>query len=82
MAQMTDVLLPDIGDFQDVEVIEILVETGERNNFKVLIGGGPVTGGYADEIGSDGYGKDAVEAVEIAKHLTGMDPAAGSGGST
>jgi trimethylamine corrinoid protein len=64
------------------EVIEILGETGERNNFKVLIGGGPVTGGYADEIGSDGYGKDAVEAVEIAKHITGMDPAAGSGGST
>ena len=30
MAQMTDVLLPDIGDFQDVEVIEILVQPGDR----------------------------------------------------
>ena len=64
------------------EVIEILGETGERNNYKVMIGGGPVTGGYADEIGSDGYGKDAVEAVQIARRLTGIDPAAGTGGSS
>jgi corrinoid protein of di/trimethylamine methyltransferase len=64
------------------EVIEILRETGERDNFKVLIGGGPVTGGYADEIGSDGYGRDAVQAVEVAKRLTGSDSPAGSGGSS
>jgi methanogenic corrinoid protein MtbC1 len=61
------------------EVIEILGEMGERENFKVLIGGGPVTGGYAEEIGSDGYGKDAVEAVETAKRLSGMDPSEPSG---
>ncbi|MCB1772322.1 MAG: dihydrolipoyllysine-residue acetyltransferase [Gammaproteobacteria bacterium] len=29
MAQMTEVLLPDIGDFKDVEVIEILVRPGD-----------------------------------------------------
>ena len=29
MAQKTEVLLPDIGDFQDVEVIEILVRPGD-----------------------------------------------------
>jgi methanogenic corrinoid protein MtbC1 len=62
------------------EVIEILGEMGERGTFKVLIGGGPVTGGFADEIGSDGYGKDAVEAVEIARRLAGIDPSASSGG--
>ena len=61
--------------------VEILTETGERSNFKVMIGGGPVTGGYADEIGSDGYGKDAVQAVEIAKRLTGIGPTVGSGES-
>jgi methanogenic corrinoid protein MtbC1 len=54
------------------EVIEILESMGERHNFKVLIGGGPVTGGYADEIGADGYGRDAVEAVDMAKILTGF----------
>jgi trimethylamine corrinoid protein len=61
------------------EVIELLGEMGERDNYKVLIGGGPVTGGYADEIGSDGYGRDAVEAVETAKRLSGMDSSASSG---
>ncbi|MCB1724447.1 MAG: dihydrolipoyllysine-residue acetyltransferase [Chromatiaceae bacterium] len=30
MAQKTDVLLPDIGDFKDVEIIEILVKPGDR----------------------------------------------------
>lgn len=64
------------------EVIEILGETGERDNYKVVIGGGPVTGGFADQIGSDGYGRDAVEAVETAKRLTGFDPSAKSGGSS
>lgn len=51
------------------EVIEILGQMGERDKYKVLIGGGPVTGGYAQEIGSDGYGRDALEAVETAKRL-------------
>jgi pyruvate dehydrogenase E2 component (dihydrolipoamide acetyltransferase) len=30
VAQMIEVLLPDIGDFHDVEVIEILVNPGDR----------------------------------------------------
>ena len=54
------------------EVIQILEAMEERGNYKVLIGGGPVTGGWAEEIRADGYGKDAVEAVETAKRLTGV----------
>jgi methanogenic corrinoid protein MtbC1 len=54
------------------EVIKILESMEERGNYKVLVGGGPVTGGWAEEIRADGYGKDAVEAVETAKRLTGM----------
>jgi len=34
-----------------------------NEDVKVLIGGAPVTGNYADEIGADGFGKDANEAV-------------------
>ena len=30
MAQMIEVTLPDIGDFTDVEVIELLVKPGDR----------------------------------------------------
>ena len=36
---------------------------------KVVIGGAPVTQGYADKIGADGYSPDAASAVDIAKTL-------------
>lgn len=36
---------------------------------KVLIGGAPVTQGYADKIGADGYSPDAASAVDMAKSL-------------
>ncbi len=34
---------------------------------KVMIGGAPVTQGYADKIGADGYSPDAASAVDTAK---------------
>jgi 5-methyltetrahydrofolate--homocysteine methyltransferase len=36
---------------------------------KIMIGGAPVTQGYADKIGADGYAADAASAVDIAKTL-------------
>jgi len=36
---------------------------------KVMIGGAPVTQGYADKIGADGYAPDAASAVDKAKSL-------------
>jgi 5-methyltetrahydrofolate--homocysteine methyltransferase len=36
---------------------------------KVIIGGAPVTQRFADEIEADGYGEDAVRAVEMANRL-------------
>ena len=36
---------------------------------KVMIGGAPVTQGYADKIGADGYATDAASAVDLAKSL-------------
>jgi len=36
---------------------------------KVMIGGAPVTQGYADKIGADGYAGDAASAVDLAKSL-------------
>lgn len=51
------------------EVIETLAEMGLREKFFVLVGGGPVTQKWADEIGADGYGETAVDAVAIAKNL-------------
>jgi dimethylamine corrinoid protein len=51
------------------EVIDDLLSMGLREKFKVMIGGGPVTRQYAESIRADGYGKDAIEAVEEAKKL-------------
>ena len=39
---------------------------------KVLIGGAVITQEYADEIGADGYSKDAAEAVKVAKQVLGL----------
>lgn len=51
------------------ELVEELDRLGLREQFKVLVGGGPVTQEWADEIGADGYGRDALEAVTEAKRL-------------
>ncbi len=52
------------------ETIRALEEAGLRQKVKVIIGGSPVTQAYADQIGADGYGADAVAAVELARALT------------
>jgi methanogenic corrinoid protein MtbC1 len=39
------------------------------DKFKILIGGGPVTQETADELGVDGYGDDAADAVRMAQAL-------------
>ncbi len=51
------------------EMIESLEAEGLREQVTVLIGGAPITEGYAKEIGADGYGPDAGAAVRIAKSL-------------
>lgn len=51
------------------DVIEYFKEKGVRDKYKIIIGGGPVTKEYAEEIGADGYGKDADGAVDLAKKL-------------
>lgn len=52
-------------------VIAALTEAGLRPPLKVMVGGAPVTGSWADEIGADGYSEDALGAVELAKRLMG-----------
>lgn len=40
---------------------------------KVIIGGAVITQSFADEIGADGYSKDAQEAVRLVKHLLRLE---------
>jgi len=47
--------------------IKALKEAGV--SAKIMIGGAPVTQGYADKIGADGYAADAASAVDMAKSL-------------
>lgn len=51
--------------------IEALAAAGLRDKVKVLLGGAPVTQAWAQSIGADGYGKDAMAAVELARQLAG-----------
>jgi corrinoid protein of di/trimethylamine methyltransferase len=53
------------------EVIRILKDRGIRDQFKVAVGGGPVSQAFADRIGADGYSKNAAEAVRLCRNLVG-----------
>ncbi len=53
-------------------VVEALTEMGLRPKVKVMVGGAPVTRGWATEIGADGYSEDAIGAVAEAKRLMGV----------
>lgn len=52
------------------QVIRLKKEAGLKA--KVIIGGAVITQSYADEIGADGYAKDAQEAVTVVKRLLGV----------
>jgi len=51
------------------EVLDALQQAGLRDQIKVMIGGAPVTQGYADKIGADAYAPDAASATKLAKSL-------------
>jgi corrinoid protein of di/trimethylamine methyltransferase len=51
------------------DVIDYLKAVGERKKYIVMVGGGPTTQEWADQIGADGYAKTAPEAVKLALKL-------------
>jgi len=51
------------------DVIDYLRETGKREKFIIMVGGGPTTREWAEEIGADGYAETATEAVKLALDL-------------
>lgn len=46
--------------------VQALVRAGLRDQVRVVVGGGPVTGDYCSIIGADGYAPDAWAASELA----------------
>jgi corrinoid protein of di/trimethylamine methyltransferase len=53
-------------------VLAELQAAGLRPRVKLMVGGAPVTGAWASEIGADGYSEDAVGAVTVAKRMMGI----------
>ena len=54
--------------YQKVTVDEFR-KAGHRGKVKILIGGAPTSQEWANECGADGWGKDAIEAVRLAREL-------------
>ena len=52
------------------DVVELVKE--KQLKTKVIIGGAVITQSYADEIGADGYSKDAADAVRLVQRLLGL----------
>ena len=55
-------------------VVDEFTRAGLRPRVKIMVGGAPVTRQWAEEIGADGYGKDAVSAVALARSLMLKNP--------
>ena len=67
MSALLTTTMPNMG-----RTIEAFEEAGIRDEVKVMVGGAPVTQDFADEMGADGYGKDAIDCVDIAKELLNL----------
>jgi len=52
------------------KIIEALAQAGIRDTVNVIVGGAPVNQNFAQDIGADGYAKDAAEAVDLVRSLT------------
>ena len=49
------------------------LKAAELNGVKIVVGGAPITQGFADEIGADGFSPDAASAVNLARGLVGVN---------
>lgn len=61
------------------EIVRLLADSGNRERFYVVVGGGPVTPEWARQIGADGYGRDAKDAAELCLRLIDAAHAPGQG---
>ena len=55
------------------DTVAVLNAAPFRSYIKVMVGGAPITQAFADEIGADGYSKDAQEAVKLVKRLLNIE---------
>lgn len=53
-------------------VVDELTARGIRDKYKVMIGGGPISQKFCDEIGADAYTVDAASCVKKIKEIMGI----------
>ena len=68
MSALLTTTMPNMG-----RTIEAFEDAGLREEVKIMVGGAPVTQEFAEDMGADGYGKDAIACVDMAKQLLGVD---------
>lgn len=57
---------------QQRDVVEHLLARGSRDKYYVMVGGGPTTAEWAQEMGADAFGETAADAVNLAlAHVEG-----------
>ncbi len=64
---MSSLITTSMGSMKTT--IDALRDKGLRDKVKVMVGGAPVTAGFAANIGADTYAKDAATAVDKAREL-------------
>lgn len=64
MSALLTTTMPNMG-----KTIEAFIDADLRDDVKIMVGGAPVTQEFADDMGADGYGKDAMACVTLAKRL-------------
>ena len=64
MSALLTTTMPNMG-----KTIDAFIDADLRDDVQIMVGGAPVTQEFADDMGADGYGKDAMACVELAKRL-------------
>lgn len=64
MSALLTTTMPNMG-----KTIEAFIDEDLRDDVKIMVGGAPVTQEFADDMGADGYGDNALSCVELAKQL-------------
>jgi corrinoid protein of di/trimethylamine methyltransferase len=60
-------MTPTLAGMKEIE--RMLKENGKKGHIKTMVGGGAVSQDFATQIGADGFGYDANEAVTVATKL-------------
>lgn len=66
MSALLTTTMPNMG-----KTIDAFIDADLRDDVKFMVGGAPVTPEFADDMGADAYGDNAVECVDVAKLLVG-----------